>query len=225
MPAIYENLKQLRLESGLTQDEAAEKLGFTRQTISSYETSRTQPDIETLMRLANVYGAGLEDVLYGAGRPQRRRRFIRNFAAFTLVLFFALGFLHAALLWAANTFFPITPGPIDLRDNPVWQSRMALISAHEFMEALYMGTFTLLALALLVLVIPLERPLSPAAKLKYLGLLALCAAVGILPFAFTDPVFGLWNYCYAPCRNLVLAALLFGLSFAGERFYSRACRK
>lgn len=223
MPSIHENLKQLRRARNLTQDEVANRLGFARQTISSYESGRTQPDVETLARLAEAYGADIRDVLYGAGRSQRMRRLIRNFAVFTLVVFLALGLLQAALLWTANAFFQITPGPLDL-DSPVWQAHTALIRAHERVEALYMGLFTLLAVALLVLVIPLEKPLSPAVKLKFLSIAALGAAVTILPWAFADPVFGLWNYCFAPCRNLVLATLLFGLSFAGEWIYRRVYR-
>ncbi|HOS19255.1 MAG TPA: helix-turn-helix transcriptional regulator [Clostridia bacterium] len=221
MPSIHENLRQLRRARNLTQEDVADRLGFARQTISSYESGRTQPDVETLSRLAEVYDADIRDVLYGAGRSQRMRRIIRNLAVFTLIVFLALGLLQAALLWTANAFFQITPGPLDL-DSPVWQAHTALMRAHERVEALYMVSFTLLAVARLVLVIPLEKPLSPAVKLKSLGLLALGAAATNLPWAFADPVFGLWNYCFAPCRNLALAALLFGLSFAGEWLYRRA---
>ena len=35
---IHQNLKQCRLRRGLTQEQAAEQLHTTRQTISSYET-------------------------------------------------------------------------------------------------------------------------------------------------------------------------------------------
>lgn len=38
VPAICDNLKQLRTARGLTQAEVAQRLGVTRQTISSYES-------------------------------------------------------------------------------------------------------------------------------------------------------------------------------------------
>ena len=45
---ISQNLKDLRRLSGLTQEQVAEKVGLTRQAISSYESGRTQPDLDTL---------------------------------------------------------------------------------------------------------------------------------------------------------------------------------
>lgn len=52
---IGENLRQLRLQKGLTQEQAAAKLHITRQALSSYESQRTQPDIHMLLALAEVY--------------------------------------------------------------------------------------------------------------------------------------------------------------------------
>ena len=54
MPAINENLKLLRQANGMTQAEVTESISITRQTVSSYESGRTQPDLETLKRLAEA---------------------------------------------------------------------------------------------------------------------------------------------------------------------------
>ena len=48
------NLKQLRQREKLTQDALAERLHVTRQAVSSWETGKTQPDIETLTTLAEA---------------------------------------------------------------------------------------------------------------------------------------------------------------------------
>lgn len=45
---IPQNLKDLRRLSGMTQEQVAEKVGLTRQAISSYESGRTQPDLALL---------------------------------------------------------------------------------------------------------------------------------------------------------------------------------
>lgn len=75
---IHQSLKQCRLRRGLTQEQAAEQLHTTRQTISSYETGRTQPDLDALTRLAGLYGVSVERLLYGdreeTGRLRLRRR-------------------------------------------------------------------------------------------------------------------------------------------------------
>ena len=46
-------------------------MGLTRQAVSSHESGRTQPDLETLARYGEVYGVSLQEILYGGSpRPQ-----------------------------------------------------------------------------------------------------------------------------------------------------------
>ena len=49
------NLYNARKKSGLSQEEVAEKLGVSRQTISKWETDETLPDIRQAKRLAGLY--------------------------------------------------------------------------------------------------------------------------------------------------------------------------
>ena len=81
MNAVGKNLKQLRQRAELTQDALAERLHVTRQAVSSWETGKTQPDIETLTDLAEALHADVRELLYGpeqAPRPYARfqRRYI-----------------------------------------------------------------------------------------------------------------------------------------------------
>ena len=62
---IETNLKNLRVKSGFTQRQIAEKLNVTRQTISSYESGRTQPDVEMIEKLAAIYRVDISDIVYG----------------------------------------------------------------------------------------------------------------------------------------------------------------
>ena len=68
--SIPKNIKRLRQQAGLTQDQLAEKLFVTRQTVSLWENGKTQPDIETLERIAAVFQVDLMTVLYGGNRTQ-----------------------------------------------------------------------------------------------------------------------------------------------------------
>ena len=97
MPMINENLKQLRQISGMTQAAVADAISVTRQTVSSYESGRTQPDLETLKRLAEVYGAGLHDVLYGGNRFQRQLRRVKHIIIILTVIML-LGILTHSFL-------------------------------------------------------------------------------------------------------------------------------
>lgn len=59
-PDIGHKLKTLRKGRKLTQEQAAEKLGITRATVSNYEVGRRSPHISELKRIADFYGVGLD---------------------------------------------------------------------------------------------------------------------------------------------------------------------
>lgn len=54
------NLIKLRKENNLTQKELAEKLYLTQNGYSSYENGRTEPNIETLCKIADFYNVSLD---------------------------------------------------------------------------------------------------------------------------------------------------------------------
>ena len=58
-------LLQYRKDSGLSQEELAEKIGVSRQAVSKWERSEASPDTDNLIRLAEVYGVSLDELLRG----------------------------------------------------------------------------------------------------------------------------------------------------------------
>lgn len=72
MRDISKNIKEIRERKNMTQTELAEKLFVTRQTISNYETGRTRPDIEMLVKLADALNIDVNHILYGTPDWQKR---------------------------------------------------------------------------------------------------------------------------------------------------------
>ena len=68
MANVSKNIKRLRAERGLTQEQLAETLHVTRQTVSSWETGRTQPDLDTLAALSTALDTEIEALIYGKRR-------------------------------------------------------------------------------------------------------------------------------------------------------------
>lgn len=60
---IGKKLKEKRLEADYTQKELAEILQVSRQTISSWEVSRTYPDLDVLIAISDLYNTPLDDLL------------------------------------------------------------------------------------------------------------------------------------------------------------------
>ena len=63
--SIAKHIRSLRKRAGLTQEELAQRLYVTRQTVSLWELVKTRPDVETLQAIADCLGVDLLQVLYG----------------------------------------------------------------------------------------------------------------------------------------------------------------
>lgn len=55
-------LKELRLNTGLTQEELASKLGLSRVNYTRYENGKVNPDYETIIKLADFYDISLDEL-------------------------------------------------------------------------------------------------------------------------------------------------------------------
>ncbi len=65
MNVVNTSIKDLRKKKNMTQDELAEKLNVTRQAVSNWENGKSQPDIETLTKLAEIFDVSMERIIYG----------------------------------------------------------------------------------------------------------------------------------------------------------------
>ena len=60
---IGKKLKNARIEAGLTQEKAAEKIDVSRQTISNWENEKSYPDIISVIALSDLYSVSLDELL------------------------------------------------------------------------------------------------------------------------------------------------------------------
>ena len=61
--SLGNSLYRARKNTGLSQEEVAEQLGVSRQTISKWETDETLPDIRQSKRLAGLYKVSLDELI------------------------------------------------------------------------------------------------------------------------------------------------------------------
>lgn len=60
---IGNKLNRARTNANLTQEQVAEVLGVSRQTISNWENEKTYPDIKSVVALSDLYGISLDYLL------------------------------------------------------------------------------------------------------------------------------------------------------------------
>lgn len=68
---LSENLRRLRQENGLSQEELADKLGVSRQAVSRWEVGTAVPATDNLIFLSRMYRVSVDELLFpGKARPE-----------------------------------------------------------------------------------------------------------------------------------------------------------
>lgn len=62
---IGSKIKKSRTDARITQEQAAEALGVSRQTVSNWENERSYPDIVSVLKMSDLYGVSLDYLLKG----------------------------------------------------------------------------------------------------------------------------------------------------------------
>lgn len=58
-------IKRYRTRLGLSQEELADRIFVTRQSVSNWENGRTYPDLQSLLRLSDLFGLSLDELIKG----------------------------------------------------------------------------------------------------------------------------------------------------------------
>lgn len=113
---LGQQIKAHRKALGLSQDDLAEKIFVSRQSISNWENGKTYPDVHTLLLLAQAFDVSLDELIKGDVEAmkeeinaQERTGFNRDavcFAVFGIIVVLSIAPLYAfldyigCLLWA-----------------------------------------------------------------------------------------------------------------------------
>lgn len=115
---IANQIKKLRAESGMSQDELAERIFVSRQTVSNWENEKTYPDIKSLLLMSEVFNTSLDTLIKGDLSEMKRQidkqeftRFTRDsyiLAALMLLMILApIPLAHFFGLWGFAAYLPI----------------------------------------------------------------------------------------------------------------------
>lgn len=175
MRDVGKNIRKLREQKQMTQEALSEALFVTRQTVSNYETGRSRPDVDMLVRIAEVLDTDVNTLIYGPPTPASRKTAIRR-------LFVALG-IFAVLSVGYFLLFPYVKSSANYRYNYLPAYFMNLLC-----KPLLLFTFGWLLMHSAGLLLN-ARPLDKTwVKYARTGLIAVFVflAVEIIPFLCWD---------------------------------------
>lgn len=97
---IAEKIKKLRKDNNMTQEDLAEKLNVSRQTISKWETNIVIPDADNIVSICKLFNITTDELLdYKVESVQKKRQFIIDMG---VLLFGIIGFIVFAILLMTN---------------------------------------------------------------------------------------------------------------------------
>lgn len=118
---LSDNIRHFRKQNNMSQDELAEKLGVSRQSVSLWENGQTQPTIENIIALSKLFNISSDALLGNAGnaeapQPQNIQPPLpeKKKSKAPLVVVTAL---FVALLIGFGTFFLLHSGLLDGKDE------------------------------------------------------------------------------------------------------------
>ncbi|RTX75360.1 XRE family transcriptional regulator [Mammaliicoccus sciuri] len=94
---LSKQIIHLRKEYNLSQEDLAEKVFVSRQSISNWERGKSYPDIESLLLLSNIFDVSLDHLVKGDVNMMKREMDRKVFDKWTWLMMFFMG-LAAILL-------------------------------------------------------------------------------------------------------------------------------
>ena len=106
---LGENLQRLRKARGLSQDEVAEKLFLTRQSVSKWENDGAEPGVENLKALASLYGVTVDALVGVEELPKEEKPPVPPDGVYQRLLKFRIGVVAVVLVCMLinNERFPL----------------------------------------------------------------------------------------------------------------------
>ena len=112
-------LKDARIQAGLTQEQVAEIIMVSRQTISNWENGKSLPDIVSIMNLSNLYQISIDELLKGDKRMKEKIEKDANVAKVrgrvlvtTAVIALGFGIIYSISIFTGGAFHEFCTGAI-----------------------------------------------------------------------------------------------------------------
>lgn len=103
---VKNQIRAYRSGLGMSQEELAEAVYVTRQTVSNWETGKSYPDIQSLLRLSALFGISLDQLIKGDAEQMKEKINAEEIRAFTRISnVFTLMMVLSLLVWAPLAYF------------------------------------------------------------------------------------------------------------------------
>lgn len=116
---IEKKLKNARIRAGLTQEQVAEKVMVSRQTISNWENGKSLPDIVSIIKLSDLFQISIDDLLKSdkkmtdkIEKDVKAAKGNKRLIAATALILIAAGIVYSVSAFAGGAFYEFCSGAV-----------------------------------------------------------------------------------------------------------------
>ena len=125
---IGERIKEARLNTKMTQDDLAKELNVSRSTVANWESGRNNPDVESLIKIADILKVPIKSLLKESGS-------ILNKLTFTVVITILAILLMLVVMFKTNEMVDIS-NPDFISDAIIHKNELKITTDLPFYQSL-----------------------------------------------------------------------------------------
>lgn len=125
---IGERIKEARLNTKMTQDDLAKELNVSRSTVANWESGRNNPDVESLIKIADILKVPIKSLLKESGS-------IFNKLTFTVVITILAILLMLVIMFKTNEMVDIS-NPDFISDAIIHKNELIITTDLPFYQSL-----------------------------------------------------------------------------------------
>ena len=125
---IGERIKEARLNTKMTQDDLAKELNVSRSTVANWESGRNNPDVESLIKIADILNVPIKSLLKENGS-------ILNKLTFTVVITILAILLMLVVMFKTNEMVDIS-NPDFISDAIIHKNELIITTDLPFYQSL-----------------------------------------------------------------------------------------
>jgi len=210
MSTVSKNLKKIRVLKGLTQEDIANKLFVTRQTVSNWENGKSQPDLDMLIKIADTFETDITTLIYDVSVPVPQKREIRK-----LIIWSVITFIMSIIIYNFHKYANISKEQ-NFNISPILFLQMYMLPVFWMM----VGWILMQGLGALRILKPIKAKYS---KVIHITILAVVIAYGIimLPFLVNVIINMIQSYHYHHNPDLFPNGYSYSYSFLCPGFVAK----
>jgi len=190
-----EKLKKLRTSQKMTQQQLADRLSVSRQTITSYESGRTEPDIAAMEKLAEIFDITVDELI---GKTYSANSVYSDYKSVFAVgiALNAIMFIRNMLFYIREKFFYVEPGAVSEEMRKPLAIRFAIYDIINIIDRYFPAIFIIGVFFIVLFLVKSNKKYKLTHLISIVLILIITFVINIEFSILINPRGGLWRGNY-----------------------------